>query len=760
MKRVTDVAWGAYPLSMGASHIRLTRPSLVVQGATLVCLAAVAVTLSIVLSRPWLGLTLAGDPEAGTVRIVAVDPSGPARAVAAPTTLHAVAPSDDSAPAVTLEAGDVIEEPDVLETYPQIDRLMERQSALADLLRRPQVALHVGTTGSGDNLIVQPARTPVGALPAAFWVQLLTGAASLLIGAWVWAMRPADIATRLFAFSGATITLAAYPAAIYSSREIAIDGGLFRLLSAINHVGTIGFGIGMITMFLCYPRRLAPAWALWLVPAILVPWLAADILHLAPNPPVGMQVPVTIAMLVIVVIVGIQWRVNRSDPRARAALGWLGLSVIVGAGAFVALIVGPILLASAPMMQQGYAFGFFLLIYAGLALGVSRYRLFDLSEWAFRILFYTGGTLLLIAIDAALITFLHLQHAVSFGIALIAIGFAYLPLRGALWNRFVVRKGLEEHELFRAVIDVSFAGSRAERAERWRDLLQTLFDPLAVETADRPIARAEVRDEGLAMSLPPAADAPALVLRYPWRGRRLFATAHKNLARELVRLMRYTEESRNAYERGSIEERRRIARDLHDDVGARLLSGLYKSDIGDTHRVLRDAIADIRTIVSGLSTEQPLLGPMIAALRHESGERLAAAGIEMRWPLGDNDDSPLALDYRIYRCFASAHREIVSNAIRHAGATRVDIRVLLTGDRLVTTIADDGVGIDPAHAAGSARGNGLRGLIRRLAELGGTLSIRRGEQGTTVEIHIPLKAASDTAPGSEPNDTVPTFEGY
>jgi signal transduction histidine kinase len=745
---------------MGASHIQLTRPSLVVQGATLVCLAAIAATLSIALSQPWLGLTLASDPDAGTVRIVATDPSGPARAIAAPATLRTVAPPDDSGQAVAVEAGDIIEEPDVLDTYPQIDRLMERQSALAALLGRPQVALQIGTTGSGETVIVRPARTPAGGLPAAFWVQLLTGAASLLIGAWVWAMRPADIATRLFAFSGAMITLAAYPAAIYSSRELAIDGGLFRLLSALNHAGTIGFGIGMITMFLCYPRRLVPAWALWIVPAILVPWLAADLLRLAPNPPIGMQVPVVIAMLAIVGIVGVQWQVNRGDPRARAALGWLGLSVIVGAGAFVALIIGPTLLASAPAMQQGYAFGFFLLIYAGLALGVSRYRLFDLSEWAFRILFYTGGTLLLIAIDAALITFLHLQHAVSFGIALIAIGFAYLPLRGALWNRFVVRKGLEEHELFRAVIDVSFAGSPAERSERWRDLLQTLFDPLAIETADSPTARVGVRDEGLAMSLPRAADTPALVLRYPWRGRRLFGTAHKNLARELVRLMRYTEESRNAYERGSIEERRRIARDLHDDVGARLLSGLYKNDISDTHRVLRDAIADIRTIVSGLSTEQPLLGQMIAALRHESGERLAAAGIEMRWPLGDDDDSALALDYRVYRCFTSAHREIVSNAIRHAGARTVDIGVQRTEDRLIATMMDDGIGIDPAHTAGSPHGNGLRGLIRRLTELDGTLSIRRGARGTIVEVHIPLKAAPGTGPESEPNDTVPTFEGY
>lgn len=749
-------------MSTGLSPIRLALPNLIVQGATLVVLAAVAVTLAIALDRPWLGLTLSADPNTKTARIVAVDPAGPARTVPAPATLLAIANADSTAPAVTLEPDDLVEEPDTFESYAQIGRFMQRQTRLADLLRAPRVVLHLDAEGSQGRVTVTPARPPLSALPATFWVQLLTGAASLLIGAWVWAMRPADIATRLFAFSGAMITLAAYAAAIYSSRELAIDGGRFRALSALNHIGTIGFGVGMVTMFLCYPRRLAPSWALWIVPAIFGPWLAADILRLAPSQTIGMQLPAMIAMLLIVAIVAVQWWVTRRDPRARAALGWLGLSVIVGAGAFVALIIGPIFVASAPVMQQGYAFGFFLLIYGGLALGVGRYRLFDLSEWAFRILFYTAGTLLLIVTDAALVMLLHLQQTVSLGLALIAVGFAYLPFRSTLWNRFVARRSLEEHELFHAVIDVSFAASPGERSERWRDLLQTLFDPLALEAADRPVTEIDVHDEGLAMSLPSAADTPALVLRFPWRGRRLFGTAHRNLARELVRLLRYTEESRNAYERGSVEERRRIARDLHDDVGARLLSGLYKSDIGDTHRVLRDAIADIRTIVSGLSTEQPLLGQMIAALRHESGERLAAADIDMRWPVDADDDSPLALDYRVYRCFISAHREIVSNAIRHARARTVEIRILRTEERLVTTIADDGVGIEPAHTAGSARGNGLRGLIRRLAELDGTLSIRRGKRGTVAEIHIPLKAAqgAETAPAAKPGGAVPTFEGY
>jgi signal transduction histidine kinase len=722
-------------------------PNRVMQGAILLCLSAIALVLWIALSQPWLGVTLAADPDSNAVHIARVHPSGPAQKLAAPAILSALGTTAKRS--ARIEPSDLREEPDTFESYEQLRHFMRRQGELAALLKEPDLALDIEQAGRQSTVAVTPSRRPLTDLPLSFWVQILTGAGSLLIGAWVLAMRPGDIVTRLFALSGAMIMVSAYPAAIYSSREIAIDGGLFRALSALNHVGALGFGMAMIAMFLCYPRRLVPLWSLWIVPAIFVPWLAADILRLPPSQTIGSQLPTAIEMLLIVCIVALQWFVNRRDPRARAALSWLGLSVIIGAGAFVSLIIAPILFATAPAMQQGYAFGFFLLIYAGLALGVGRYRLFDLSEWAFRVLFYTGGMLLLLAIDASLILLLHIQQPTSFGIALLAVGFVYLPLRGNLWNRFVARRTLEDHELFRAIIDVSFAASAPERSERWRELLKQLFDPLAIEPSDKTVETVQIRDEGLEALIPAAANTPALVLRYPWRGQRLFGTTHQKLAAELVRLMRYAEASRSAYERGGVAERRRIARDLHDDVGARLLSGLYKTDLGDTQRVLRDAIADIRTIVSGLSSDHAVLGQIIAALRHETGERLTAAGLELNWPIGEIDDLTVPLDYITFRSLASAHREVISNIIRHAKARTVEIRIDEKHGHLNTIIIDDGVGIDPAYVSGSPRGNGIRGLMRRIGELNGTVSIKPLDNGTSVEIAMPLRPAGAGSPTTD-----------
>jgi len=737
-------------------------PNRIIQATLLLCVAIVSLTLWTALHQPWLGLSLNLSPETQAITLVGIHPAGPSRGIAAPARLAAVG-------SVVLEPDDLVEEPDMFESYEQTIRFLRRQSAIANLLRQPDVSLRLagGASGAADIVaVVKPASRPIGDLPAAFWVQLVTGVGTLLIGVFVLALRPADLATRLFALSGAMIALSALTAAVYSSRELAIDGSQFRILSALNHAGSLGFGMAMISLFLIYPRRLVPLPALWIVPAVFAPWLAADILRLAPTQTIGSQLPTLIEMLLIVAVVLVQWIVNRRDPRARAALAWLGLSVIVGAGAFVSLVIAPILIQSVPAIQQGYAFGFFLLIYAGLSLGVARYRLFDLSEWAFRIGFYTGGMLLLFAIDAALILLLQMQQATSLGVAILFVGFAYLPLRNTLWSRFVARQSLADHEIFRSVIDVSLANTAPERSARWRALLDKLFDPLAIEESGEAVSAVDVLDEGVELLLPPVADTSALAIRYPWQGRRLFSTPHQDLARELVRLLRYTEESRHAYERGSREERNRIARDLHDDVGARLLSGLYKTEIGDTHSVLRDAIADIRTIVSGLSVERPVLGDVIAALRHESGERLGAAGIDLHWPIAANDDSVTPLDYRIYRCFVSAHREAISNVIRHARARNVEIRVSEADGLLHITVADDGIGIDPVYAAGSPSGHGLRGIIQRVGDIGGNAGIRPQRTGTAVEITLPLTVCHlvDSRPdahldAADREKQTPVFEG-
>jgi signal transduction histidine kinase len=720
-------------------------PSRILQAAVILCFTAVLAVLTLALRQPWLGLTLSGDTSDDTVRIVAVHPDGPAQGKVKPGRLISIAPAGAANAAIPLDATDVIEEPDVIASYEAVRGFFTRQTELASILASGEVELR--RRGDGHDAIVQirTGSRPIASLPSAFWVQLVTGSGALLIGAWVLALRPRDPPTRLFALSGAMIMLSAFAAAVYSARELAIDGSLFRLLSGLNHIGAVGFGAVMISLFLIYPRKLAPAWVPRLVCGVVAVWSLSNLSHALPNPQWGAQVPTMLEMLGIIALVIAQRIAVRKDARGRAVLRWLGLSVIVGALPFILLIISPVLFDTAPVLQQGHAFGFFLLIYAGLALGVSRYRLFDLDEWAFRILFYAGGLLLLLAADALLIVLLQLQPTTSLGLSLLAVGFAYLPLRTLLWERLVERRSVERHELFEAVVDISFTPSPAERSRLWRALLTRLFEPVDLAAVEDGRPGVAIRRDGLDLAIPAVADTQGLMLRYGWGGQRLFGSRDAKLAEQLVRMMRYSETSRSEFERGRTEERQRIARDLHDDVGARLLSGLHKSETGDVQRVLRDALADIRSIVGGLSAERLPLVQVLAALRHETADRLDMAGIALAWHAEGLDTTEILLDYPVYRSLISLHRELVTNVIRHARAQAVDVSLALAGNALTMQVRDDGVGLPGALDDEAQTGHGLRSIRRRIAELGGTFAAVPAARGACIAVSLPLRAPGHPA---------------
>src|SRR5690606_16133643 len=213
------------------------------------------------------------------------------------------------------------------------------------------------------------------------------------------------------------------------------------------------------------------------------------------------------AMLAIVVLVAIQFRVTRGHPRDRAALAWLGLAVIVGAGAFVATVIAPNVLGIGAFVSQGEAFLFFLLVYVGVALGVARYRLFQLDEWAFRILFYVVGVLLLLALDAILIVTIIDERAPAFALSLLIVALAWLPLRDMLARLVLRRAAPERGNLFRQVMDVALTPPGRDQHARWRALLEDAFRPLSIVPCKGAPAPALI-DDGLALIVPGAGRLP------------------------------------------------------------------------------------------------------------------------------------------------------------------------------------------------------------------------------------------------------------
>ncbi|MBX3041020.1 MAG: hypothetical protein KF789_09975 [Bdellovibrionaceae bacterium] len=635
---------------------------------------------------------------------------------------------------IQLTALDLVEDPGAIEDFSELTSFYENQ----DLLSKILTATSVQVDREGNRHELSPRARHLSDLSVLFWTQVFVACGALIISGWIWAIRSRDLASTLFAISGLAVCLSALPSAIYTTREGGVPHGLFRLLAELNGATASLFGISMIALFLVYPIRLKH-WKKLIVAetVILGAWTTLSVFKAFHSVTYLGLIMVT-EMFLICLLISIQFFATSKDLLARASLTWLGLSVLVGAGAFIGLNTIPSMLDITPL-SQGYAFLFFLIIYLGLAAGLTQYRLFEVGQWAFRLLFYAVGALLLALLDAALVFGVGMDRFPAMGVALLAVGFLYLPVRESIWSLFSRRKSMKLHESLEQALHVALAPSETQRSHRWEELIRKIFDPLEVEILETPCDQVELSRDGLTLKIPAVANTPSLRVSYPWSGRALFNKESKALARQIVALVSQAESSRKAYDRGVAEERRRMAQDLHDDVGARLLTGLHSAD--DKFRpLLQSAIAEIRSIVSGMTGENTSLSLLLADLRYEMRQRLTTVKIELDWPASVEDRPSLRLlDYRQQKALSSAVREVVSNVIRHSGASRLQVQVDEEDTVLRISLGDDGRGFSVSSLEQTNQGFGLSSLRRRLKDAGGTFRIESSDLGTLVVFEIPYQ---------------------
>lgn len=562
------------------------------------------------------------------------------------------------------------------------------------------------------------------------WVPLFVGFGASAVSAWVWALKPKDPAAVLFAISGLMTVLFTCAAVIW---EIAFPLSQAAQLTGVkvNMLGASGFGIVMVCLFLIYPRRL-PGWR-WMIGAAIAGFGGATLFAVfGPAGNYGLVHPITFwEMVAILIIVVWQIQANRGDPPQHAIALWLGASVILGAGGFIATVAFPYTFGFQPLLPSSIAFGFFLLIYAGLAVGLLRFRVFGLGGWAFQLMFHFVAALGVLLLDALLISVLSFDPGAAFSMAILLAAAIYLPVRSFAWRALSGQRRTDETELFRAVIDISLRPSGKERTGQWEALLRRIFQPLEVGPAGTPLLDAAVLDDGAAMGLPAMAGAPSLLLRYRNGGRGLFSPRDLALAQEMVKLMGFAEESRNAYDRGVAEERARIARDIHDNIGAQLLRALHSREAGRKDSMIRETLTDIRDVINNAQGAETPMEDILADLRAETADRLEPHGISLEWGLAAVPGVTLSRP-KVYALRALV-REAVSNTIKHAEATAMEVSIRLEPAWLDLVVRDDGKGL-PEQT--DSLGRGLINMKIRVESFGGEIAMTGGE-GTLLTARIP-----------------------
>jgi PAS domain S-box-containing protein len=202
------------------------------------------------------------------------------------------------------------------------------------------------------------------------------------------------------------------------------------------------------------------------------------------------------------------------------------------------------------------------------------------------------------------------------------------------------------------------------------------------------------------------------------------------------------------------EERARVARDLHDELGQIITALRLELDLSrrrlpappqtaeDAFRgpidLLEKATTELRRICEGL--RPPLLddlgvGPAVERLLDRFTGR-TGIGVNVEIRIDDDSDVPQEVALTAYRIL----QEALTNIVRHAEASQVEITLVIDSEAMRLSTYDNGVGFDPG-ALGTSRGSGIAGMEERARLVGGQLQLHAVQgEGTRVVFEVPLVA--------------------
>ncbi|MQA07302.1 MAG: sensor histidine kinase [Pseudonocardiaceae bacterium] len=262
------------------------------------------------------------------------------------------------------------------------------------------------------------------------------------------------------------------------------------------------------------------------------------------------------------------------------------------------------------------------------------------------------------------------------------------------------------------------------------------------------ILRDGVTDVNLAMQLPISGMLVAFAVFIGWWLDRVIRQSEQR--RELIEKLEASraEVSRLSHEAGIAGERERLAAEIHDTLAQGFASIVTLAqaaestvDAGDAQtrkhlsllaRTARENLAESRALVAALAPSALETGTLDAALCRQLEQLASELGARVDHQI---DGTPGPLRTSVEVVLLRAGQEAMTNIRKHAHADSVVLRLAYTESAVCLTITDNGAGFDPAEPTD---GFGLRGMRRRVEQVGGTLSVHSGPgEGTRVAVEVP-----------------------
>lgn len=576
----------------------------------------------------------------------------------------------------------------------------------------------------GEKVLVKATRRGFANLPMSFWLLSVGAFLVYLVAMVVVLARPTQrnllYALMSFCLSG-TLALLAIESTLALAQAAPIPG-----LDLSLRIGFDLIAAAAIVHAACiHPRRLPGgnriALAGWIVATVLIALAEWDWL-----PGLWWWLQVSIGMYGLAVV-GLHTWSYRIEPRPFAlVLRRFGVALMIAWALLTLSLAGT---NDLPGLQQLIVEGGTTLWYAFVALVLVLLPFLSRSEQVMR----EFGLLAAIStvatvLDLVFVAIFSLGQFASLTLSLFLALAIYSGARQWILNRLLGKSMLTTERMFERVYRIAReVEAHPERAAVLLcDLLRELFEPMELTVIELPSAVSRVTGDGSTMLVPVPVlsdevidHGESIVIRFAQRGRRLFTPEDARLTHRIVEQLRRAVAYDKAVERGRGEERLRLAQDLHDDIGARLLTLMYKAQSPEMEDYVRHTLQDLKTLTRGLAAPAHRLSDAAAEWKADLTQRLNAAHIELSWSCEIDNDVMLSVTQ--WSALTRVLRELVSNAIAHSHAQRVDIDFRLDKDRLHLIVSDNGVGRDPKSWA---HGLGLGGVRKRIKQLGGEVEWR------------------------------------
>lgn len=674
-----------------------------------------ALVLNAKLQQPWTGIQLkatndglvvtavaTGSPLAGFLkpgeRLRSLDT--PADSIPLPCLLHVL--------------------PLSIPTYHDLDTLLDLQSRLHTAFRSGAILTLV--TDTERRLAFTPhQRTRLQDIPVVFWWILLANITALLLGVIVWIRKPYALEANCLLLASISHYVAESVFRLSASQEFyqppqwtsvfaGVEGGSFYLFMA------------SLFLILCYyPNRAAPRWLLLLTPVVTV--LLALNYYLR-----WWEIPIHIYILPIFPILFYsswlfykQWVLSIGNPVSRATVLMLQLSALLPAWLIILTHAIPVMLGDVPLLGDVATRIFLVGIFAGWAIGILRFRLFDIEYWWLKSLLWIAGGSLLVMLDVVLVTVFQASAPYALGTSVILSGFLYLPLRQWLLDKIMP---LEQRSLqdYLPVFSTSMSDviSKEGFEQHWKEFLSQHFTPLYLEVRKEQIDASRLSDNGLHLHVPSLGNRHSYQLSGKQRASWLFNKVDVKNTESLLIVARMVSNASETRQQAVLEERQRIMSDLHDSVGAQLMTLMHKLPDPEHKQAARLTLMTLRDTIRLSQKTCPLkLVDHVADWRMEITERTEAAGVELVWQQGELNGYLLSAKQVLE--LTQVIREAISNALKHAQPEVLEMGISVKDGKLHLCIMNDGrVSLPSTWRAGT----GLNSMKKRVHAVNGNIQFR------------------------------------